>query len=338
MSIQPKSGELAGCGQPTNGDELPNLEEYRRAIKDSGYLLEVRVANVLRERGYLMTPNSPIPHPEESSELIEIDVEATDMYMASDGTWSSTETTLLIECKLNSQPIAFFSQPEQSPGTNACLMAYYADPISDSHDLLDFMAIEKWHHYARSVTVASQFCSFKKQGQGKITTDPCPTYRESLNRLCMATAANSLRSKGSSPERNRIDGYFIRFVYPILVAAGPLLSVITEAEGPRLAREDHILLHRGARVGGNLHEYLIDVVTERALPTLLDTIQAEAEILARWAKAHRDYLLAPPTKRVKKRSKDAAVTPGGKSSNKTNRDAPTRAKQPGRGEGHPARS
>ncbi len=322
MSIQPNAGEVVSCGEPTNGDELQSLEQYRRAIEASGFLLEVRVADVLRQHGYLMTPNSPIPHPTQSSELIEIDVEASHQNLVPGPRFSSTDTTLLIECKLNSQPIAFFSQPQEFPETNAYRVAYCADPVSVYDGLLEFMDIEKWHHYARSVTVASQLCSFTKKG-GKITTDPCSTYRESLNRLCLATAARTLRLKDRSPkDHNPVFGFFIELVYPILVAAGPLLSVITGAKGLRLVSEDHIYLHRGARVGGTLHEYQIDVVTERALPTLLGTIQAEREFLARWAESHRDAVLPPTTRRqgMTKQNKGIAATRGGPSSNKANRN------------------
>jgi hypothetical protein len=270
-----------------------------------------------------MIPNSPIPDPEQSSELIEIDVEATHMNVVPGRSLSMTHTTLLIECKLNSQPIAFFSQPQEYPETNAHRVAYCADPVSVYEDLLDFMEVKKWHHYARSVTVASQLCSFTKNKEGKITTDPCSTYRESLNRLCLATAARALRLKGRSPEdHNPIFGFFIELVYPILVAAGPLLSVLTEAEGPRLVSEDHIYLHRGARVGGTLHEYQIDVVTERELPTLLGTIQSEAEFLARWAELHRDALLPQAAKRpgLTKRNQGVAVPRSRPSASKANRN------------------
>jgi hypothetical protein len=323
MSIQPNPGESARCGQPTTGDELQNLEQYRRAIESSGFLLEVRVANVLREHGYLMTPSSPIPHPDQSSELIEIDVEASHQNLVPGPNFSSTDTTLLIECKLNSQPIAFFSLPQEFPETNAYRVAYCADPVSAYDDLLELMEVEKWHHYARSATVASQLCSFTKNKEGRITTDPCSTYRESLNRLCLATAARALRLKGRSPEDHDPKfGFFIELIYPILVAAGPLLSVITEAEGLRLVKEDHIQLHRGARVGGTLHEYQIDVVTERALPTLLGTIQAEAEVLARWAESHRDALLPKAAKcpGLTKRNQGVAAPRSRPSANKANRN------------------
>jgi hypothetical protein len=132
-----------------------------------------------------------------------------------------------------------------------------------------------------------------------------------------------LRLKDRSPkDHNPVFGFFIELVYPILVAAGPLLSVITDAKGLRLVSENHIHLHRGARVGGTLHEYQIDVVTERALPTLQSTIQAEREFLARWAESHRDALLPPNARRpsVTKHNKGVTAKRGGPSSKKANRN------------------
>jgi hypothetical protein len=322
MRIQAESREPTSVGQPSMGDELQDLEGYRRAIEASGFLLEVRVANVVRERGYLTTPNSPIPRPDQPSELIEIDVEASCMDFGPGPSLCQTGTTLLIECKRNSQPMAFFSQPQEYAEANACRVAYCADPVSDFEGLLEAMEVEKWHHYARSIMVASQMCSFTKDKRGQITTDPCSAYRESLNRLCLATAARALRLRDKSAEnRDPRWGYMIELVYPILVASGPLLSVITDAEGPRVVREDCVQLHRGARVDGTLHEYQIDVVTERALPELLSVIKGESELLASWAESNRNALLRQPTKqRSAKRNKRVAATPSGRPPNKANRN------------------
>jgi hypothetical protein len=295
------TGDLTGCGQRANSKESPTLEEYKRAIETSGFLLEVRVGNLIRDLGYLMTPNSPIPHPEQRTELIEVDVEASRADLVPGAGFSETRLTLLIECKLNSQPIAFFSQPQDCPEANAYRVAYCADPVTDSEgssSLVEFMCVEKWHHYARATTVATQLCSFTTNKTGKITTDPCSKYRESLNRLCLATAARALRLKGrSAQDRDPRFGFFIELVYPILVAGGPIMSVIPNAGGVRLLSQEHIQLHRGARVDGTLHEFQIDVVTEAALSTLLATIQAEAELLAKWAEYERQVLLpqAPDT-------------------------------------------
>lgn len=125
-------------------------------------------------------------------------------------------------------------------------------------------------------------------------TDPCSTYRESLNRLCLATAARVLRMKGTPPQDRDPKFFFIELVYPILVTGGPILSVFTEPGGIRLQQEDHIALHRGARVGGTVHEYQIDVVTEAALPTLLATIQRERLLLNEYGARHLKLLQHAP--------------------------------------------
>ena len=140
-----------------------------------------------------------------------------------------------------------------------------------------------------------------KKDNGRIITDPCSTYRESLNRLCLATAARAFRLKDRSPkDHDPRFGFFIELVYPILVAGGPIMSVTTDADGVTLSSREHIQLHRGCRVGGTLHEFQIDIVTEAALPTLLATIKTETDVLAEWAKRHRNDLL--PRAAVAKRA------------------------------------
>lgn len=139
-------------------EETQKLEEYKSAIENSGFLLEARVCGVIRILDYVLTPNSPIPHPEQPNELIEVDVEASAFDFVPKGGWSSTNVILLIECKLNTQPIAFFSHPQPSP-ENSYLAAHCTDPGTAKlgFDLLEDMSVEKWHHYA-GATVATQFC------------------------------------------------------------------------------------------------------------------------------------------------------------------------------------
>ena len=150
---------------------MATLADYTRAIEESGFLLESRVARALREMGCSTTPNSPILHPREHNEVIEIDIEASiEGYQHHDlfrGTWSS----LLIECKSNHQPIAFFSHPEEKPEINAYCAACCSNTWNGS-DLVAEMDVTQWHHYGRAATVATQLCSFQNKS-GKIVADPC---------------------------------------------------------------------------------------------------------------------------------------------------------------------
>jgi hypothetical protein len=97
--------------------EMATLADYTRAIEQSGFLLESRVARALRELGCLTTPNSQIPHPHEHTQVIEIDIEASIQGYRSEADFSRTWSSLLIECKSNHQPIALFSHREEDPMT-----------------------------------------------------------------------------------------------------------------------------------------------------------------------------------------------------------------------------
>jgi hypothetical protein len=74
----------------------------------------------------------------------------------------------------------------------------------------------------------------------------------------------------------------LHMIYPILVLQGELLEARPSARSLRLAAVNRAQYRRTIVSGGREATYQIDVVTERALPKLLDTIHSEVrETLAR---------------------------------------------------------
>src|SRR5690348_2600494 len=95
---------------------IPGLitpNEMQEAIESSGYLLEGRIGRVLQERGFFVESNRFNIDPNDSIKTIEVDVQGRYFEWINEGNSDTATASVLVECKNNSQPIAFFMQPHQ---------------------------------------------------------------------------------------------------------------------------------------------------------------------------------------------------------------------------------
>jgi hypothetical protein len=75
--------------------------------------LEGRIARVMARRGFYVESNCFVPDPTESGKAIEVDVIGRYFEWVNEGNKDTVTASVLVECKNNSQPFAFFMQRQQ---------------------------------------------------------------------------------------------------------------------------------------------------------------------------------------------------------------------------------
>jgi hypothetical protein len=98
---------------PEQNSGLATPEEMQAAIEVSGYLLEGRIAHVMSERGFFVEMNPFTPDPADPSKVIEVDVAGRYFEWVNEDNKDTVTASVLVECKNNSQPFAFFVQRQQ---------------------------------------------------------------------------------------------------------------------------------------------------------------------------------------------------------------------------------
>src|SRR5437899_317537 len=92
---------------------LATPEEMQTAIEASGYLLEGRIAHTMAERGFFVEPNYFTADPTDPAKALEIDVAGRYFEWVNQANQDTVSASVLVECKNNSQPFAFFVQRQQ---------------------------------------------------------------------------------------------------------------------------------------------------------------------------------------------------------------------------------
>ena len=146
-------------------------DDMKNALKKSGYLLEARIFELLRKRGWVGKANET--YPSDKTEICEIDIVATKIFEAIKGkTRYIFAIQLYCECKNNHEPIVFFTEHSK-----------YLVPrfIVTGKKRLASKAL-----YSREMSVVfkgyedktvSQYCSFKEKGSGWIAHHDESHYR-----------------------------------------------------------------------------------------------------------------------------------------------------------------
>jgi hypothetical protein len=271
------SGIMADEKRDVNTGGTPTVEDMRCAIENSGYLLEGRIARVMTEHGFLVQPNGFYTIPG-SEKAVEVDAEGRASEWVNEANRDTVTALLLVECKNNSQPFAFFTHEQQSPVINAERIRYGGYPSFSTdqetkvqvplHELLE---MKDWHHYARSLEVATQFCSFSRANEKKEwKAEPMEHYAKSFSSL--ATVAASTQGEIFDLRASNIQ---VQLSYPIVVYQGPLYQVRDDGGRATLEATEHVQLHHSAHLNGGVVSVQIDAVTEREFPRLAARILEE---------------------------------------------------------------
>jgi hypothetical protein len=173
--------------------DLPTPEEMQAAINTSGYLLEGRIARLMAERGFFVERNCFSPNPTDSGKPIEVDVIGRYFEWVDEANKDTVTASVLVECKNNAQPGAFFTQDQQVTEINDNRIyhrgfpSFSMDPNAKIqvplHELLE---MKDWHHYCQTQEVATQFCSFTRSNEKrKWKAEPMKNYSDSCAALAL---------------------------------------------------------------------------------------------------------------------------------------------------------
>jgi hypothetical protein len=288
-------------------------EEIRDALSRSGYLLETRVEDLLKRRGYFVQANANFED-RETGKSRELDVHALGVRNCGSHRLDFLWHVLAIECINNPQPIVFFTKKPISALLHRDAVAVTGMPMkvwpkqgawNESVGLVDYLEVQRWHHYCRG-RAASQYCSFtlKKGGSNAewMALHEGPHY-DTIRKLC--DAVDYYREE-------HLDGWRIggrehvnlQIYYPILVVQGDLLELRSGRSAADVRSIGHAQFRQGASSRGLHRNYQIDVVQERALPRLLRTIEKEVESMRRRLK-RRGAIVTRAVDRISVRTRRA---------------------------------
>ena len=246
------------------------------AIESSGYLLEGRIGRVLQERGFFAEPNAFRVDPNDAGKTIEVDVQGRYFEWINEDNKDTATASVLVECKNNSQPIAFFVQPQQLTELNVGRILYGGfpsfsmDPDTKIQEpLAGLLGMKEWHHYCQAQEVATQFCGFSRSGK-KWKAETMNNYSKSFADVGLMAAIDSEGAFGL-----HLQCIQVQLAYPVVVFQGPIYRV-QDASGKAIVEEvTHLQLHHSAMLNGQMIQAQIDVVMENAFPALLESILAE---------------------------------------------------------------
>src|ERR1035441_3214826 len=237
----------------------PSPEEIKTAIEASGYLLESRVEGVLRAERFFTIMNSLHHNRADETRSIEVDGEprigASITQTGNSGPPAPMQgfiqAFLFVECKNNEQPIAFFLRPQliQNPPPDRAIFLGCPSHVLDvetrkQSPLQQILVAQEWHHYSQAREIATQFCTFDRQGKKGWKAEGNNRYWTSLTDLCVA----ALHQVESSDDRD----IYIEPHYPILVVKGPLYAVHQRGGSAQVEQTSHVQLHHSVRVAAEI--------------------------------------------------------------------------------------
>jgi hypothetical protein len=250
----------------------------RAAIEASGYLLEGRIGRVLQDRSFFVESNGFRVDPNDPNKKIELDVHGRYFEWINENDKSTATVSLLVECKNNAQPFAFFVQPQQLTEINDCRIHYGGfpsfsmDPDTKIREpLCKLLGMNEWHHYCHVSEVATQFCGFTRPNEKKKwKADPMGQYSSSFSNVAVLAAVDAEGAFGL-----QLQNIQVQLAYPVVVFQGPIYRVRDERGKATVEEVTHVHLHHSATLNGRMIQAQIDVVSEKAFPSLVEIILTE---------------------------------------------------------------
>jgi len=193
------------------------------AIESSGYLIEARISRILRQRGFFVESNIFGTDPSDPDKAIEADVVGRYREIIHDENNGSVTAAVFVECKNNSQPLAFFVQPQQVTEIDdnriKCggFPAFSMDQETQIQvPMRKLLQMKDWHHYCQVQEVATQFCTFERSGK-KWKAGPNRNYSASFSKISLM-ASLDIDGGYSAPLHN----IQFQLSYPVVVFQGPI--------------------------------------------------------------------------------------------------------------------
>lgn len=291
---------------PNNPDlPKPTTEQIKKAIEQSGYLLEQRVCPIIERYYFFATPNEQYQD-QDTGKSREIDVHAVRLNSLYRNEFMDTfESILLIECKNNSTPVVFFTQENPIPESafGYTVLSGYPDGIYEKEpegviSIEDYFHFEKFHHNYKVKWIAHQFCQLKPKFVGKGSlhqkiewTVSHEGLYESIESLIKATDYHSSELKsGIVLEEDTKDFIHLGMIYPVLLFAGQILECRIIGKKYKLFERKHLTFYKTVQSKTLEGTYHIDIIREDYLPRFLTIVSEENDKIVNRLKRKRDLL------------------------------------------------
>jgi len=264
----------------------------KNAILKSGYFMERRVASLLRDKGYKVITNRGFVD-QETDKSREYDVYAyKDIIVYEPGSFS-IYPTLICECKNNPLPIVFFAQ---EPGQFKPLIDEVAISGIPTKIWLDkkyisiqeFTDVKKFHHYCLPrVPVSTQCCTFemKKDKSSWMASHGEELYEifRTITKALEQEIDNDFRNMNQwfAPEEKEKQFIDLSFYYPLVIFQGEIYVANQNDNDITLEKREHIQYNPEffSFYENEVISYHIDIITEKYLPTYLDLVNDEMNVI-----------------------------------------------------------
>jgi hypothetical protein len=254
--------------------------EAKAALLKSGYLLEQRVRSLLDARWHFVEQNVSYLDPA-TGKYREYDLRALRSESAGPRSGDLLMGSLAVECVNNPEPFVVLTQEQALAELNGDNLRIVGVPLwvelpnqqrAHIRDLLDLSD----HRYT-SGPFGTQFCSFTRKKGTKPEewmASHDDFHFESISKVCVAIEQQSKQIAAVWREQ-RNSSVNLTFLYPVIVLQGELWEAYHTKRSVQLRARDTLQLQRTLIAPGKRMTYQIDVVRERALPELLDAIEAD---------------------------------------------------------------
>lgn len=267
-------------------------KEMDKAVLRSGYLSEQKIDSFLRKEAYLTTPNYTFEKNDGSLGEIDILGEAPQL-ITKKGELEFISPIMIVEVK-NVFPVICFTR--KAFANIGSFVGYFQfsgmpkniwDKKNEGEDVLDFLEIEKFHHYYKKAEISSQFCIISKRLKGHKQDHPYVASHSfggerNLYQEIILPLVEGLRFVKKNhdddwyfdPEREPIN---LKFYYPIAVVRD-LFEYNIDSKKPSYKKVHHInfiRMHKSKEVQGDFVK--IDICDEEGFKQLIDKINDEME-------------------------------------------------------------
>ncbi len=261
-------------------------EQMVYAVVQSGYILEDRVTQLLRKHSWYAEPNSRYKDLSSGKER-EIDVFALKRIPPGKSQFDNIESTLIIECMNNQEPVVFFNNHEDFISRIAALNfsvlnEHFRRVLSLSQQEINSPL--KFKH-------SSQYCSFTKIKDQKAPNDGwiashSNDQHDALFSLFQCIKHHQDQFKNFRNTDSFLTGFFYR---PVVILQGDLY-LVSQSESITLDAESHIK-YVVPKSDNNGRLFIIDVIKEAYLPEYLRQIEDEDLIISDVFYQNRDSFI-----------------------------------------------
>lgn len=268
------------------------------AISRSGYPLETRVERLCKEQGmtFQASPFFPDPFTGKGRELDLLALYQSEKNLPGAHIVSSF---LLIECINNGLPLALFRKPTQPnlEPRHAIWLHVAGNPVAIHEPLT--IPFQSWanlqsYHPSFAAEFATQYCTFEYQNSkvpepGKrwvaLHSDD---HHSTLQKLTDGVEYMKQQIFNWLPMDETVQ---VNLLHPILVLQGKLWLVDAFNAKGDIVEADHVSLVRTQFRGASLLTWIVDVVTEAALPSFLKALRSSTETLSALVESNRELVM-----------------------------------------------